>query len=359
MPFWQRTGQNRPVAPGADAMLERSWTLLKDTVLGYIEDGAMSRGAAIAYYTVFSIAPLLVIATAIAGLVFEQAAVEGVVADQLRGLLGDRGAEAVQAMIRGAANPTSGTIATVIGVVTLLLTASGVFGELQTALNEIWKAPPPPETGARGIVARLLWARATSLGLVAATGFLLLVSLLVSAALAAVATWVGGLMDGVATLLSLVNFLVSFLMVTVLFGAIYKILPDRDLHWGDVAVGAMVTALLFTMGKSLIGWYIGGSGIATTYGAAGALMVVLLWVYYSAQVFLLGAEFTKSWAGFKGSPEALAAGARPAEAMPRPRRRRREKAEAAPAGAAAPAQSALLRMAALGTVLVTAIRGRR
>jgi membrane protein len=341
-------------------MLHRVWTLLRDTVEGFVNDGAMSRGAAIAYYTIFSIAPLLVIATAIAGLAFGQEAVEGAIADQLRSLLGDRGAEAVQAMIRGAGDITSGTLAGIIGVVTLLLTASGVFGELQTALNEIWKAPTPP-SGA--VVSRLVRARIASLGLVAATGFLLLVSLLASTALAALVTWARGMLPGITVLLGIASFLVSFLIITLLFAAIYKILPDRNLTWRNVAVGAVVTALLFTVGKALIGWYIGGSTIATSYGAAGALLVVLLWVYYSAQIFLLGAEFTKAWSGLQGSPEALAAGARPLEEEPtsarRPRRRRQSKPKAKPATTAATTRSPLLRLAAFGTVIITALRGRR
>ena len=345
-------------------MLARIWTLLKDTVEGYIEDGAMSHGAAIAYYTVFSIAPLLVIATAIAGLAFSEDAVRGAVADQLRGLLGDGGAEAVQAMVRGAGDLTAGSIAAVVGVVTLLLTASGVFGEVQTALNQIWKAPTPPAATMRGAMAQLVRARALSMGLVAATGFLLLVSLVVSTALSALGTWVGGFMPGQESLFGVLNFIVSFAMVTVLFAAIYKILPDRWLRWKDVMVGAVVTAFLFTLGKTLIGWYIGGSGVATAYGAAGALMVVLLWVFYSAQVFLLGAEFTKAWAGLAGNPEAIAAGARPAEGMPRRRDRRRERREAAAAAtkAALPAaavRSPLVRVATLGTVLVALLRRRR
>ena len=341
-------------------MLHRVWTLLRDTVEGFVNDGAMSRGAAIAYYTIFSIAPLLVIATAIAGFAFGQEAVEGAIADQLRSLLGDRGAEAVQAMIRGAGDITSGTLAGIIGLVTLLLTASGVFGELQTALNGIWKAPAPP---GGAVVSRLVRARMASLGLVAATGFLLLVSLLASTALAALVTWARGMLPGITMLLGIASFLVSFLMITLLFAAIYKILPDRDLTWRNVAVGAVVTALLFTIGKALIGWYIGGSTIATSYGAAGALLVVLLWVYYSAQIFLLGAEFTKAWSGLQGSPEALAAGARPPEEQPtlarRPRHRRQSKSEAKPATTAATTRSPLLRLAAFGTVIISALRGRR
>jgi membrane protein len=322
-------------------MLHRVWILLKDTVTGYIDDGAMSRGAAIAYYTIFSIAPLLVIATAIAGLVFGREAVEGAVADQLRGLLGDGSAEAIQAMIRGAGNIASGTLAGIIGVITLLLTASGVFSELQTALNEIWKAP----VDTRGtVVSRLVRARIASLGLVAATGFLLLVSLLVSTALAALFAWLRGLMPGLSFLLGLASFLVSFLMTTVLFAAIYKVLPDRDLGWRDVTLGALVTAFLFTIGKALIGWYVGSSTITTSYGAAGALLVVLLWIYYSAQIFLLGAEFTKAWAGLQGSREALAAGARPPEPVPLVR--------------APQPHPPLLRIAVLGSLLMTALRRR-
>ncbi len=341
-------------------MLTRAWVLAKDTVEGFIDDGAMSRGAAVAYYTIFSIAPLLLIATAMAGLVFGEKAVEGAIAEQLEGLLGRPSAEAVQAMVQGAANPTKGTVATVVSVVTLLLTASGVFAELQTALNEIWKAPPPQGD----TITRLVVARAAAIGLVATTGFLLLVSLLVSAALAALATWVGGLMPELTKLLALANFAVSFLMITLLFGAIYKILPDRRLRFRDVAVGAAVTALLFTIGKTLIGWYIGGTGIASTYGAAGSLMVVLVWVFYSTQIFLLGAEFTKTWAGLKGSPEALAAGARPPEEVGQPRarrprrerRRRRDRGEAAsPVAVVAPAIGA----AALGTFLMGLLRRRR
>src|SRR3954465_6191388 len=348
--FCGRVGIGHCTGAGTAAMLHRVWTLLRDTVEGFVNDGAMSRGAAIAYYTIFSIAPLLVIATAIAGLAFGREAVEGAIADQLRSLLGDRGAEAVQAMIRGAGNLTAGTLASIIGVVTLLLTASGVFGELQTALNEIWKAPTPP---GGAVVSRLVRARIASLGLVAATGFLLLVSLLASTALTALVTWVRGMLPGITVLLGIASFLTSFLMITLLFAAIYKILPDRTLTWHNVTVGAVVTALLFTIGKTLIGWYIGGSTIATSYGAAGALLVVLLWVYYSAQIFLLGAEFTKVWSGLQGSPEALAAGARPSEAAPRTRRpsrrRRWAKPEAASAGMVATARSPLLHLAALGT----------
>ncbi|MDN3566592.1 YihY/virulence factor BrkB family protein [Paeniroseomonas aquatica] len=300
-------------------MLNRVWALLRATVEGYIEDEAMGRGAAIAYYTIFSIAPLLVIATATAGFFFGEAAVQGALAEELRGLLGVTGAEAVEAMVRGANNRTSGTIATLIGVATLLLTASGVFGELQSALNAIWRVQP-----AEGdTVTRLMRAKLASLGLVAATGFLLLVSLVASAVLSAIATWFDSVLPGTLLLLGLANFLLSFLMVAVLFGAIYKILPARPVAWRDVTVGALVTAMLFTIGKSLIGWYVGSSSFGTGYGAAGALMIVLLWVYYSAQVFLLGAEFTRAWGGFHGTEAAVAALSEPAQ--PRQHLRQQQK----------------------------------
>lgn len=328
-------------------MLGRLWLLIRESVEDYIEDDALSRGAAIAYYTVFSIAPLLVIATAIAGLFFGEDAVRGAIAEQLRGLVGESSAETVQSMVAGASNRLSGTIATLIGVVTLLFTASGVFGELQGALNLIWRSPPPPGD----TVTRLVKARLASLGLVAATGFLLLVSLLASAALSAFATWFGGLLPEMHLILGAANFLISFATISALFAAIYKILPNRPLGWRDVAVGAVVTAFLFTVGKSLIGWYIGSSSVASSYGAAGALMVLLLWVYYSAQVFLLGAEFTKVWAGMKGSEEARKA----LEADPLIACRRRRPRREGERKSAVPAVGA----AALTAVALTMLKKRR
>ena len=320
----------------------RAWSLLRATVEGYIEDEAMSRGAAIAYYTIFSLAPLLVIATAVAGLAFGHEAVEGAVAAQLAGLLGETGALAVQGLIRSAAQTGTGGFATVVGTVVLLLTASGVFAELQSALNAIWRATPPE----RDTLTAILRARALSLGLVAATGFLLLVSLMASAAISAVGTWAGRYLPGWPVMLSALNFLASFLGITLLFAAIYKLLPDRPIAWRDVGVGALATAFLFTIGKSLIGWYIGSSAVASAYGATGSLLVVLLWIYYSAQIFLLGAEFTRAWAGWQGSPAGLAAAAAapPAAAAHCPR----------PSGA-----GALLGAAGLGVALLALIRRRR
>ena len=287
-------------------MLGNTWTMLKETVNGYIEDNNLSRGAAIAYYTIFSIAPVLVICIAIAGLVFGQVAAQGAIVGELQGIMGKPGAEAIQAMVASASNKSSGILATVIGLVTLLVTATGVFGEMQSSLNAIWKAQP-----AEGGVSGLLRARAASLGLIAALGFLLIVSLVASAALTAMGDYLNSFLPGARAILGVVNFVVSFLLIALLFAAIYKILPDRQLSYKDVAVGAVATAFLFTVGKTLIGLYIGSSSVASSYGAAGALVVVLLWIYYSSQIFLLGAEFTKVWASHHGSAEAFAAASAP------------------------------------------------
>jgi membrane protein len=189
-------------------------------------------------------------------------------------------------------------LATALGVATLVLGASAVFGELQQALNHIWRVPPRPNL--RGAVAQYLRARAAGVGLVLATGFLLSVSLVASTALVAVGTWAGHLLPMAQHVLALADAALSFLLVAALFAAIYKVLPDRRVAWADVAVGALLTAALFTVGKNGISWYVGSSGFASTYGAAGAVMVLLLWVYYSAQILLLGAEFTKAWATQRG-----------------------------------------------------------
>lgn len=326
--------------------------MLQETVAGYIEDEALSRGAAIAYYTIFSIAPVLVICIAIAGLVFGQEAAQGAMVGQLRGMMGDQAAEAVQAMIASAGNKSSGIWATVIGLVTLLITATGVFGEMQASLNLIWKAQAP--TGVSG----MLKARAASLGLVATLGFLLLVSLVVSAGLTALGATMNRIVPGIETMLHVANFVISFLMVSALFAAIYKILPDRQLRWKDVAVGAFATAFLFTVGKTLIGLYIGSSSVASSYGAAGALVIVLLWIYYSSQIFLLGAEFTKVWASHHGSAEAFAAkvAASAAPAAPPPP----SPVQAVIAHSAARRTPiGLFDIAALGTLLLVALRGQR
>lgn len=275
---------------GGARMLNACWTLLKDSVIAFIDDEALSRGAAIAFYAVTSLAPLLLIVTAIAGVAFGQAAAQDAIAQQLAGLMGKNSAELLQAAIKSASNPGASTAGALVGIATLAITASGVFGEMQTALNTIWKATP---SGAA--FSRLVRARVASAGLVAALGLLLIISLLASALITAIGGYVTGYLPFGEFLLSAVNTLVSFTLLGALFAAIYKVLPDRRLAWRDVMVGALVTSILFNAGKSLIGWYLGSSAIASAYGAAGSLIVVLLWVYYSSQIFLFGAEITYQW----------------------------------------------------------------
>ncbi len=282
-------------------MFGKAWELGKESVTLFINDGALSRGAAIAFYTVTSIGPVLLIVVAIAGLAFGQDAARGAIVSQLSGLMGHMGqesAELLQNVIRSASGKPSGIFASALGVITLLVTASGVFGEMQSTLNAIWKADPKG-----GTVSRLIRARAASLGLVAALGFLLLVSLVISAGLSALSEYVNAHLPFGHLILQAVNFLISFALNSVLFAAIYKVLPDTDLEWRDVLVGAVVTAFLFSIGKFLIGLYIGSSAVASSYGAAGALIVALLWIYYSTQIFLLGAEFTKVYAHHHGSQQ--------------------------------------------------------
>ena len=292
-------------------MLGTAWNLLKNSVLEFINDNALSRGASIAFYTVTSIAPVLLIVIAIAGLVFGDDAARNAIQAQLSGLMGPQSAEMLQNAVKSASGRSTGILATAIGILTLIVTASGVFGEMQSTLNAIWKATPQGTT-----VSQLLRARAVSLGLVGALGFLLIVSLTISAGLSAFGDFVNAYLPFGKLILVTLNFVVSLLLISVLFAAIYKVLPDIKLEWRDVLVGAFATAVLFTIGKSLIGWYIGSSSVASAYGAAGALFVVLLWIYYSAQIFLFGAEFTKVYAHRHGSFQAVAAGSDGALKMP-------------------------------------------
>lgn len=277
-------------------MFTKAWKLLKTSVQAFIADDALSRGAAMAFYAVTSLAPVLLIVIAIAGLVFGRSAAQEAIAGQLTGLMGQQSADMLQSAIKSASGRSSGVLATVIGVVTLLLTASGVFGEMQSALNAIWKVKAEGSA-----VSRLVRARAASLGLVAALGFLLLVSLAVSAAISALGDAINDTMPFGSMILSVLNTAISFVLIAVLFAAIYKVLPDRRIEWRDVLVGAVVTSALFTVGKSLIGWYLGSSAVASSYGAAGGLIIVLLWVYYSSEIFLLGAEFTRAYSLRHGS----------------------------------------------------------
>jgi membrane protein len=274
------------------------WKMLKETILSFSEDEALTRGAAIAFYTVTSIAPVLLIVIAIAGIVFGRDAAQNALSSQFSGLMGRQTAEVLQSAIASAAGKSSSIIATIIGVATLIATASGVFGEMQAALNAIWRTKPQTTT-----VSRLIRARAMSLGLVAALGFLLIVSLVISAGLTAFGNYLDSVLPMGKLVLPFLNFVVSVVLLAILFGAIYKMLPDRSLQWNDVIIGALITSILFNIGKSLIAWYIGSSAIASSYGAAGGLIVLLLWVYYSAQIFLLGSEFTKTYANQHGSKQ--------------------------------------------------------
>jgi membrane protein len=274
------------------------WRLTKKSVVAWRADHASSMGGALAYYTLFSIAPILIIAIAVAGFFFGEEAARGEILVQLRGLLGDDGAAAVQGLIESARKPEQGLIATLSSIVVLIIGATTVFAELQMDLDRIWKAPA---ANRKGGLWGLLRARLLSFGLVLALGFLLLVSLVLSAVLAALGQWWGSYFAGWETVLETTNFIVALVITTGLVAMIYKLLPSVEIAWRDVWIGAVVTALLFALGKTLIGFYIGRSSISSGFGAAGSFVVLLIWVYYSTQVFLLGAEFTGVYAREHGS----------------------------------------------------------
>ena len=277
---------------------KEAFSLLKTTVFEWLDDQAPMLGAALAYYTVFSLAPLLIISIAIAGLVFGGEAAQGQIFDQLRGLLGDASGKAMEEIVQSAsAEPKTGVIATVIGFVTLLFGASGVFGQLQASLNIIWGVQPKPGRGILGIIRD----RVLSFGFILVVGFLLLVSLLLTAAIAFVGKQFEAMVPGTEALIQLLNSILSLAVITLLFGMMFKILPDANIAWRDVWVGAFLTALLFTLGKFALGFYLGRSGVASSYGAAGSLIVLLVWVYYSSQIVFFGAEFTQVYANRFGS----------------------------------------------------------
>jgi membrane protein len=274
------------------------WSWLKEIATAFMADGVLRHAAAIAFYTMFSLAPLLVIAVAVAGFVFGREAAVGAIVNEFQGLLGETAGEMIETIVaRAAVEPSRGVVATVIGVVTLLVASIGVFGQLKAALNAIWGVTPIPGQGVWGFIRD----RVLSFAVVLCIAFLLLVSLALSALISALGNWLGQGLSLTETLLHLVNFVISILVTTVLFGAMYKLLPDVRMSWRDVALGAFVTAALFSLGKFLIGLYLGRASIVGVYGAAGSLVMVLLWVYYSAVIFLVGAEFTQVYARRKGS----------------------------------------------------------
>lgn len=288
------------------------WDLIRKSVEAWVDDYAPSMGAALAYYTLFSIAPLLIIAIAVAGLVFGQEAARGEIVAQIQGLIGLEGATAVQGLLKSASGPAQNIFAMVVSIITLVIGATTVFGELQSDLDRIWRISAPAKENS---IWTLLRSRLLSFGLVLGLGFLLLVSLVVSAAIAAFGRWWDGYFAGREAFLYALNFSVSFGISTVLFAMIYKFMPRARIAWRDVWVGAAVTSLLFEVGKLLIGLYLGTTGVTSGFGAAGSLVVLLVWVYFSAQIFLLGAEFTCVYSHEYGS-KATQTGQESATAVP-------------------------------------------
>ena len=288
--------------------LKLLWQLLKATVMQWIEDQPFQLAAALSYYTLFSLAPLLVIVIAIAGFAFGQEAAQNRIVETLQGLLGRESAQAIQEMVHNASNkPKTGIFSTVLGVVFLLFGAGGVVGQLQTSLNTVWGVTPKAGQGVWGFVRQ----RFISFAMVLGIGFLLLVSLAVSALMTGFTQVLGNVLGATAVLVHALDLIISFGFVTALFAMIYKYLPDVRIEWRDVWVGAALTSLLFTIGKFLIGLYLGTSGVTSTYGAAGSLISVLLWVYYSSLIFFLGAEFTQVYARAYGSGVVPAENAEP------------------------------------------------
>ena len=266
--------------------------LIKETFSEWSKDKASRLAAALSYYTIFSVAPLLIIAIAVAGLVFGREAATHQIEGQARGLLGEQGAQAIQTILENTGKTGAGVMATIIGVNTLLIGASGAFAQLQESLNTIWEVKPRAGRGVKGMVRD----RFLSFSMVLVIGFLLLVSLVLSAVLAGVGKYISDLLPLSSLMMQGVNFGISFGVTTFLFALIFKVLPDAYIRWRDVWVGAAVTALLFSLGRFLIGLYLGRSSISSAYGAAGSLVVLLVWVYYSAQILFLGAEFTQVYA---------------------------------------------------------------
>jgi len=290
--------------------MKRYYLLFKQAFTEFGEDKAQRLGAALAYYTIFSLALLLLVAIAIAGMVFGREAAQGQIFGQLHGVLGPQAAQAVQEMVKGAAKPKSGTIATVVGIVTLLFGAAGVFGQLKDAMNTIWNVEPKKTGG----IMTMIKDRFLSFAMVFGVGFLLLVSLVLDAAVAAAGKFVGDRLPGGEALWQGVQLVVSLAVITLLFALIFRYLPDIHPTWHDVWFGAIFTGVLFVLGKFALGLYLGKSAVGSSYGAAGSLVVLLLWVYYSAQILFFGAEFTQVYARKHGSM------AQAAEKAPEPER---------------------------------------
>ena len=279
--------------------IRRVFGLLQETVKEWNQDKASRLAAALAYYTMFSLAPLLVIVIAIAGFFFDQAAVREQLTQQIQSLVGSDGAAFAQTALDNANRPGENTslIASLISIVLLLVGATGVFGQLQESLNVVWNVQANPSNAAKGFIRK----RLLSFAMLLTIGFLLMVSLVLSTVLAALSTYLNNLLPGADVLWQLLNIALSLAIITVMFALLYKYVPDVRIDWNDVWIGSFITALLFTIGKSLLGIYLGNSGFSSTYGAAGSVIIILAWVYYSAQILFFGAEFTQVYARRYGS----------------------------------------------------------
>ena len=301
--------------------------LLKETVTEWQKDKAPRLAAALAYYTVFSLAPLLIIVIAIVGAIFGEEAAKGEIVGQIQGLVGKEGAQAIEAAIQNANKPSAnGGIASLISIVVLLFGATGVFAQLQDALNTVWEVKPKPGRGIKNFIKKRVLSFSAVLGI----GFLLMVSLVVNAVLSGMSAYLSNLIPGAEFLWQILNFVISFIVISLLFALLYKYLPDVKIKWSDVSIGAIITALLFTIGKFALGFYLGRGSFGSTYGAAGSLVVLLAWVYYSAMILFFGAEFTQVYARKYGSKivpdedaEPVTEEERAKQGMPRKRRRRR------------------------------------
>jgi membrane protein len=294
------------------------WNFLKDIATQWLEDEPFQLAAALSYYTLFSLAPILIIAIAVAGLFFGHEAATNQIVHTLQSLVGQESAKAIQEMIQNASSkPKTGIISTVLGIGVLIFGAGGVVGQLQSSLNRIWGVTSKPGRG----IWSFMWERFVSLAMVLGVGFLLLVSLVITTILTHLTLYIGSLIGGAAIIAYLLDLVVSFGFVTILFAMIYKFLPDVRIQWKDVWIGAALTSFLFTLGKFLIGLYLGTSGVTSSFGAAGSLITVLLWVYYSALIFFFGAEFTQIYASRYGSGVVPAENAVPIAAIPECERR--------------------------------------
>jgi membrane protein len=274
--------------------LQTYWLILKEAGHGFIDDKVLKLSASLAYYTIFSVAPMLIVIIFCCDLFLGREAIEGTLYTQIKGLVGDQAAIQVQQMIRNATLSQDMSWATIIGFITLVIGATGVFAEIQDSINTIWRLKSKPKKG-KGLI-RMLMNRLQSFSLVVSIGFILLVSLVVNGLIEILNKNLANLFPQVAVILIyLINMAITFLVITTLFAIIFRVLPDARIRWKDVIVGAITTAILFMLGKFGIGYYLGASRISSTYGAAGSIVIILLWVYYSAAILYFGAEFTRAY----------------------------------------------------------------